>query len=81
MGVREDDREDSVSEAQHADETVMTAKDAAAFLSVNVRTLYKLVDENKIPHVRMTERRIRFLKSSLLAWLARRESAPGRRPR
>lgn len=52
---------------------VLNAREAASFLRLNLKTLYKLVDECKVPHTRLTERRIRFLRSSLLAWLAGQE--------
>lgn len=58
---------------------VLTVPEAAALLRLNVKTLYKLIDEGAVPHVRIGERRIRLRRSSLVAWLASQESAPGRK--
>lgn len=53
---------------------VLTAPEAAALLRLNLKSLYKLVDEGKVPCSRIGPRRLRFLRTSLLAWLAGRES-------
>lgn len=58
---------------------VLTVPEAAAYLRLNVKTLYKLIDEGRVPYVRLTERRIRLRRSSLVAWLAGQERAPRRR--
>lgn len=47
---------------------VFTVQEAAAFLKMNVKSLYKLIDERKVPHLRLSERRIRLLRPSLQAW-------------
>lgn len=60
---------------------VFTVVEAARFLRMSAKTLYKLIDEDRVPYVRITERRIRFRRSSLIAWLASRESSPDRRSR
>lgn len=52
---------------------VLTVDEAAVFLRLNKKTLYKLIDEGKVPHVRLSERRLRLLRSSLVAWLAGQE--------
>lgn len=64
-----------------ADPDVLLAEEAAALLRVHVNTLYLLVDERKIPHFRLGRRRLRFLRSSLVAWMSSQEtgSSPGRR--
>ena len=54
---------------------VLTVPEAAAFLRLNVKSLYKLIDENVVPFVRIGPRRIRLRRSALLAWLEGRESA------
>ena len=53
---------------------VLTVPEAASFLRLNVKTLYKLIDEGRVPHLRIGERRIRLLRTSLLAWLAGQET-------
>src|ERR1700733_1751082 len=53
---------------------IFTVAEAAAFLRLNMKTLYKLIDEGRVPHVRIGERRIRLRRSSLVAWLASQES-------
>lgn len=66
-------------EIEQRDDDVLTVAEAARLLKLNPKTVYKLVDEGLLPHCRITERRIRFLRSSLIAWLASRESAPRRK--
>ena len=63
------------------DPDVLLVPEAAAFLRLNVKTLYKLIEERKVPHIRLTPRRIRLRRSTLVAWLAGQESDPkkGRR--
>jgi excisionase family DNA binding protein len=58
---------------------VLTVSEAAAYLRINVKSLYKLIDEQKIPHVRITERRIRLYRPALVAWLSGKEQAPRRK--
>lgn len=55
-------------------EQVLTVPEAAAFLRVNVKTLYKMIEAGQVPHVRMTERRIRLRRSTLVAWMEGQES-------
>jgi excisionase family DNA binding protein len=57
---------------------VLTVPEAAAYLRLNPKTLYKLIDEGRVPYVRIGERRIRMRRSSLVAWLAGQERAPRR---
>lgn len=59
--------------ADQTGDAVLTVPEAAAFLRLNTKTLYKLIDEGRVPHTRLTERRIRLLRSSLIAWLAGQE--------
>jgi len=47
---------------------VITVKQAASFLSVNQKTIYKLVQTGELPN-RKIGRCIRFLKSELVAYL------------
>lgn len=53
---------------------ILLAEEAAKMLRVHVRTLYELVNEKKIPHFRLGPRRLRFLRSSLVAWAASQET-------
>jgi excisionase family DNA binding protein len=62
-----------------ADEDIMLAPAAAKMLILNLKTLYKLCDEGKIPHVRIGPRRLRFRRSSLVAWLDRQETGSPKR--
>jgi excisionase family DNA binding protein len=65
-----------VSAAEQPDHDVLTVAEAASFLRMPAKTLYRLIDEGRVPHVRMTERRIRLLRSSLVAWLTGQERSP-----
>lgn len=61
---------------------VLTVDEAATLLRLHVKSLYKLIDEGRIPCVRLSRRRIRLLRSSLLAWLKGHETgSPQRRNR
>lgn len=68
-----------MSAAEELHPEVLTVPEAAAFLRLNVKTLYKLIEDGTVPHVRIGERRIRLVRSSLVAWLASQECAPGRK--
>ena len=62
-------------------EDVLLVEDVAKLLRLtNTKTVYKLVDAGVIPYTRIG-RRLRFLRSSLLAWLADQERTPGRKRR
>ncbi len=64
----------STTDVGPAETDVMTVPEAATYLRMNVKTLYKLIDERRVPYVRITERRLRLRRSSLVAWLASQES-------
>ena len=61
---------------------VLRYTEAAELLSLSVRTLERYVVERQIPFVELpmrgSRRRVRFLKSQLLAWLERRTVKPSR---
>lgn len=61
------------------DEDVLLADEAAKLLRLHPKVLYQLVNELKIPHFRIGPRRIRFRRTSLVAWMASQET--GSRPR
>jgi excisionase family DNA binding protein len=48
----------------------LTYDEAARYLGVPKGTLYSLVSTQRIPHVRMGRRLVRFRKADLEAWLA-----------
>lgn len=51
-----------------ADEDPLTVKEAAEFLKLSVPTMYTLIHENRIPHMK-SAKRVYFLKEDLLAYL------------
>ena len=53
-------------------DAVMTVEEVAAWIKVNRKTLYRLIDRNEIPH-RRCGRIIRFYRRSLERWLAGEE--------
>lgn len=69
-----------LQDAPPADPDVMLAPEAAQMLRLNIKTLYKLCDEKKVPHFRIGPRRLRFRRTTLVAWMASQEtgSRPGR---
>jgi len=68
----------SVSKAVVADE-LLTVVQAAEVLRLSPKSVYKLIDEGRLPVVRMSARRLRLRRASLLAWLERQEDAPRKR--
>jgi excisionase family DNA binding protein len=46
--------------------------DVARWLGIKLGTLYALVHENRIPHVRIGARSVRFKRDDLLEWIAAR---------
>ena len=51
------------------DEKLLTSEEAADFLRMTTRTLYRLVASNKIPYMRLPTGGLRFLKDDLKKWL------------
>lgn len=49
--------------------TLLGYKDAAHTLGLPIGTLYALVSQHRIPHVRLGERLVRFDHSELMAWI------------
>lgn len=47
---------------------VLSLRQSAAFLAISTRNLYRLVQQNEIPH-RKIGKQYRFLKSELISWL------------
>ena len=50
---------------QTAEEVPITVRDAAVYLGVSSQTVYLWVERKQIPHLRVMDRNIRFLKSDL----------------
>lgn len=48
---------------------LLTSSEAAAFLRMSQRQLERLVADKAIPHVRITQRCLRFYRRELAAWL------------
>jgi excisionase family DNA binding protein len=63
---------------------LLTYAAAADFLGIKRGTLYAWVHEGRIPHVRFSERCVRFDRAELEAWVEKRRvkatHATGRRP-
>lgn len=54
-----------------ADEMLKVAE-AARFLKVSKALVYQLISRKKIPHVRLSERRVVIRKSDLMKWVEKR---------
>lgn len=50
-------------------EDLLTYADASRMLNMKLGTLYALVAQNRIPHVRLGRRLVRFSRSALESWL------------
>ena len=53
---------------------LMTVAEVAAFLRVGHRTVYRWIEEGKIPVVRLAGTTLRIRRSSLLQWMAASEA-------
>ncbi len=54
---------------------VLTAREAAEMLGLNVFTLYSYVRRRQIPAIRIGDRLIRFSESDLQVWLEKQKQA------
>lgn len=54
----------------------LTYEEAAKFLGIKKTTLYSLVCQKRIPHVRLSSRMVRFPKKMLEDWLESRIVQP-----
>ncbi len=52
---------------------LLTYAEAAKLLNVRKGTLYAWVHERRIPHLRLSQRLVRFDEAALQAWLAERQ--------
>lgn len=60
---------------------LLTVDDVAGLLQLTPKSVYRLVEERKLPGVRRIGRRVRFYRPDLVAWMAGQESARPRRSR
>lgn len=66
---------DHAQAASQPNGRLMTARQAAQFLSIGLRTLWSLTASNEIPHVRI-RRSVRYDPADLARWIARRKEGP-----
>ena len=70
------------SKAQKNQVEALTIKEEAEFLGVRVNTLGRWIIKHGLPHVQLKkERKILFLKKSLLAWVKENRGNPSARLR
>ena len=53
--------------------TTMTAEETAKYLGVSIDTIYRMVRQKQIPHIRV-RKRILFRADSLNAWMSEQEN-------
>jgi len=53
--------------------TTMTAEETANYLGVSIDTIYRMVRQKQIPHIRV-RKRILFRADSLNAWMSKQEN-------
>ena len=58
------------------DDDLLTYPEAEKFLHIKRGTLYGLVAEKRIPHVRFGPRLVRFSRAALRAWVGSRSVGP-----
>ena len=59
-------------------EELLTYAQASTMLNMKLGTLYALVAQNRIPHVRLGRRLVRFRLTELDTWLSRHSVEPKR---
>jgi excisionase family DNA binding protein len=61
---------------------IMDKKQLSEMLHISERTIERWIVESRIPHVRLPQRgarsEVRFLRSTILAWLKKTEVKPAR---
>jgi excisionase family DNA binding protein len=55
---------------------LLTYDEAASELNLKIGTLYALVAQGRVPHVRLGRRLVRFSRTALQAWLRQRTVEP-----
>lgn len=63
------------------DDPLLTYQETSVLLGIPVNTLYGLIHQHRIPHIRLSGRMIRFNRSELEAWLDERRVAVRPPPR
>jgi excisionase family DNA binding protein len=58
-------------------ETLLGYADAAKLLRLPIGTVYALVSQKRIPHIRLGRRLVRFSEASLREWIAARSVGAG----
>jgi excisionase family DNA binding protein len=53
------------------DDEMLTYAQAASLINMKLGTLYALVAQKRVPHVRLGRRLVRFSRGELNAWLRR----------
>ncbi len=51
----------------------LTYKQASDLLQIQIGTLYSLVSQKRIPHIRISGRMVRFQKSEMESWIKKLE--------
>ncbi len=59
-----------------AEPEILRPKEAAELLTISVRTLYRLVEEGKIGHIRVSEHGLRFRREHVLTYLTAHSREP-----
>jgi len=55
---------------------LLTYAEASNHLNIKLGTLYALVSQGRVPHVRLGRRLVRFFRGDLDAWLRKNGVAP-----
>jgi excisionase family DNA binding protein len=55
---------------------LVTYEEAARMLGLKLGTLYAMVSQHRIPHVRLGRRLVRFSRAALHVWLQQRSVDP-----
>jgi excisionase family DNA binding protein len=55
---------------------LLTYTEAAKILNLKIGTLYALVSQNRVPHLRLGRRLVRFSATELQGWLRRHAVLP-----
>ena len=51
----------------------LSVREAAKFLSVDRKMIYRLIEQDKLPAYRLSERVIRINEDDLVAWIKKRK--------
>lgn len=57
--------------------SLLTYEEASGFLSIKVNTLYAMVAQKRIPHIRLGSRLVRFDRQALEEWVLAGAVQPG----